>query len=90
MPHILVTVMKKRDKVKYSQRRTRVAGVHAFLRGRESGTVSLGNERVSISYKINHTLKIRPSNPTPFIFPRQIKIYIHTKPVYECSQELYL
>lgn len=39
----------------------------------ESGTVNLGNKRVSISYKIKHPFKLRPSNPTPIYFPKTNK-----------------
>ena len=76
MLHILV--IKTKRKKKETKPNTckdvlKATGIHTFLVGLKSGTVNLGNKRVSVSYKIKHPLKIRPSNPTPIYFPKTNK-----------------
>lgn len=56
---------------------------HIMLVGIKNGTITWGNEKFVMSYKITYTLKITPSNPTFIYFLKSNENLCSQKPVCE-------
>lgn len=45
---------------------------------------------LSVSYNVKHMHSIRPVIRFLGIYPRDLKMYVYTKTIYDCSCQLYL
>lgn len=61
---------------------------HSYTTGGNVKLYSPLKNSLALSYKSEHVITIRPSNCTLGIYSREIKVYVYTKPVHECSEQL--
>lgn len=62
---------------------------HVSVMGTQTGTATLEGSG-AVSYKAKHILTVHPAITAPGIYPKEMNMYVHTKPVGEWLKQIYL